>query len=195
MSVELKLESLKRQPPSQGAELRLCEWPDCQDEGAHRAPKSREELNSYRWFCTIHAREYNRSWNYYDGMSDDEVEADVRKDTVWQRPTWRLSASETLNATYTINVGSIRDPFNILKGFPNGEASHRPIDPGFTTEQRRALIIFDLERPGDVELIKQRYKELVKQHHPDAKGAVSGSDERIKDVNEAYRVLMAFVGG
>lgn len=195
MSVELKLEALKRHSPSHGTDVRTCEWAECAEAGAHRAPKSRDELNSYRWFCTIHAREYNRSWNYYDGMSDDEVEADVRKDTVWQRPTWRISSNDPSSAEYNANVESILDPFNILKGARNGDAGHRPIDPGFSTEQRRALIIFDLERPGDVEIIKQRYKELVKQHHPDAKGAVSGSDERIKDVNEAYRVLMAFVGG
>ncbi len=195
MSVELKFEALKRQPQSNGTELRHCEWADCQEEGLHRAPKSREELNTYRWFCKVHAREYNRSWNYYEGMSDGEVEADVRKDTVWQRPTWRISSNDKANVDFTVNLESIHDPFNILKNARHNDAGHRPIDPGFTNDQRRALIIFDMERPGDIDTIKQRYKELVKRHHPDAKGAVSGSDEHIKDINEAYRILLEFVGG
>ncbi len=195
MPIELEFDTLKRQPLSQDAELRACEWPECNKDGVHRAPKSRDELNTFRWFCTIHAREYNRSWNYYEGMSDDEVEADVRKDTVWQRPTWRISAAEPNGKDFSFDPEAFNDPFDLLKNARHRTTGHRPIDPGYNSEQRRALIIFDLERPGDVESIKQRYKELVKRHHPDAKGAVSGSDERIKDVNEAYRVLMAFVGG
>ena len=58
--------------------VQLCEWPDCAAEGEHRAPRSRDDMDSYRWFCLEHAREYNKGWNYFAGMSDDEVEADRR---------------------------------------------------------------------------------------------------------------------
>jgi len=190
--MELEFELLKRQQPSQDSGQRCCEWPECKEEAAHRAPKSRDELNNYRWFCIFHAREYNRSWNYYAGMSDEEVEADVRQDTVWQRPTWRIGRNDPGGPDYTVHGEFIHDPFDLLKQTHTSSAS-RPMDPGYTAEQRRALIIFNMERPGDVDSIKQRYKELVKQYHPDTKSATARSDEKIKDVNEAYKILMAFV--
>ncbi len=191
--MDLDIELLKRHRTGQNPDLQLCEWQGCCEEGLHRAPKSRNELNSYRWFCMLHAREYNRSWNYYDGMSDDEVEADVRQDTVWHRPTWRLGTNDPANLESAVNFESINDPFDVLKNARPGKASNSPQDPSYNSEQKRALTIFGLESPGTVESIKQRYKELVKRYHPDVIGKNAKSDEKIKDVNHAYRVLMDFV--
>ena len=61
---------------AQDPEIRCCDWPGCRDEGQHRAPKSRKEIETYHWFCLGHVRQYNKGWNYYAGMSDAEVEAD-----------------------------------------------------------------------------------------------------------------------
>ena len=58
----------------------------------YRAPRSPERLTEYWWFCLLHVRTYNAAWNYYAGMSDSQVEADIRRDTVWQRPSWPLGA-------------------------------------------------------------------------------------------------------
>lgn len=193
MALELEIEFLKQHNSNQSKDMRSCEWQECGDEGIHRAPKSRDKLNSFLWFCTIHAREYNRSWNYYDGMSDDEVEADVRKDTVWQRPSWRLGTNDPANLESAVNFNSIHDPFDILQNTrPTGGGSPSR-DAVYSSEQTRALAIFGLDRPGDAANIKQRYKELVKRYHPDAKGVDANSDEKIKDVNQAYKVLMDFI--
>ena len=54
---------------------RACDHPECAEAGLHRAPRSRDALNSYYWFCLDHVRAYNKAWNYYADMSDDEVEA------------------------------------------------------------------------------------------------------------------------
>ena len=194
MVLELGIGLLKRHNSHQSKDVSACEWPECGNDGVHRAPKSRNELSSFRWFCIIHARKYNRSWNYYDGMSDDEVEADVRRDTVWQRPSWRLGANETANLESAINLNSIHDPFDILhKARSTGDNSSSS-DIKYSSDQTRALAIFGLDRPGDAVSIKQRYKELVKRYHPDAKGADASSDEKIKDVNQAYKILMDFIG-
>ena len=73
------------------ADNRQCDWADCACEGAHPAPRSRESLRDRYWFCKEHAREYNRAWNYYAGMSAEEIERERRRDTIWQRPTWPFS--------------------------------------------------------------------------------------------------------
>ena len=70
--------------------VRPCDHPGCEAGGDFRAPKSRLELDRYYWFCLEHVRAYNVAWNYYAGMSDSEIEAEIRRDTVWQRPSWKL---------------------------------------------------------------------------------------------------------
>ena len=72
-------------------ELSLCAWPGCTKKGEHKAPVSRDNLREYCYFCLEHVRIYNRAWNYYEGMSDSEVETAVRSDTVWKGPLRRIS--------------------------------------------------------------------------------------------------------
>src|SRR5256885_10134724 len=68
----------------------LCQWPGCACEATHRAPKGRLRENQYWRFCLGHVREYNHSYNYFAGMSDDAV-ARYQKDAVTgHRPTWRM---------------------------------------------------------------------------------------------------------
>jgi len=193
MALELEIDLLIRHRLEQAELFKICEWSKCSDEGTHRAPKSRSELNSFLWFCISHAREYNKSWNYYEGMSDDDVEADVRKDTVWQRPTWRLGTNDPANLESAVNFNSIHDPFDILHNMRPKVGAHSAKETIYSSEQFRALAIFGLERPGNISNIKQRYKELVKRYHPDAKGLDANSDEKIKDVNQAYKILIDFL--
>jgi hypothetical protein len=95
--------------PEEARSRRSCEWPGCTGEGEFRAPLSRDQLDQYRWFCLDHVREYNRSWDYYRGMSQAEIEADLRRDTVWQRPTWAAPASgRPTGASMTASASSTR---------------------------------------------------------------------------------------
>ncbi len=83
-------------PEPADAAARGCAYPQCAAEGAYRAPRSRQELDQHIWLCLDHIREYNRSWDYFAGMSQSEIEAHVRRDIIGWRPTWplgRLSAN------------------------------------------------------------------------------------------------------
>jgi len=178
------------------ADERRCEWPSCTDEGGHRAPRSRDDLNTYRWFCLDHVRSYNKAWNYYVGMSDDEVEEDVRRDTVWHRPTWQLGTKLGPDA---INLAD--DPFNLFReGGASGNGANGqkknghddneiPVRPPVSADEERAYRVLDLEYPVSAEDIKIRYKSLVKEHHPDANKGAKESEERLKVINAAYSVL------
>ncbi len=181
-----------------GTHDRLCEWPDCSEGGEHRAPRSRDELNVYRWFCLDHVREYNKSWNYYEGMSDDEVEEDLRRDTVWNRPTWQLGTNLGPDS-----FDQARDPFNLFSGASakgngardekkNGqEYGDQTMRPPLSSEEERAYRTLELDYPLSIEDVKSRYKSLVKEHHPDANKGAKESEERLKEINEAYAVLRA----
>jgi DnaJ domain len=157
-----------------------CEWIGCDRDGLYRAPRSRQELRQYWWFCLQHVREYNATWNYYAGMSDNEVEADVRFDTVWQRPSWPLGAAIRYTQWRARPVGDGFGPFQETK---------TPARSQLTAEER-ALLVLELQPPVTVKIVKMRYKELVKLHHPDANGGDKASEERFKQINDAYRTVM-----
>src|SRR5437763_17076845 len=134
---------------------RLCDHPGCEAGGEFRAPRSRLELNHYYWFCIEHVRAYNLAWNYYRGMSDSEIEAEIRRDTVWQRPSWRLGERHGPGP-------QIRDHFGVYgervgdrdghraNGHANGSHSNghrREAASRVASARDQALAVFDLEPP------------------------------------------------
>ncbi|MBV9827978.1 MAG: DnaJ domain-containing protein [Alphaproteobacteria bacterium] len=173
------------------APTRLCDHPGCAAGGDFRAPRSRLELNHYYWFCLEHVRAYNLSWNYYAGMNDTEVEAEIRRDTVWQRPSWKLGER------YGPRPPHLRDPFGFQEKFEQAKAGRRAHNEARDPAKRalsardQALAVFDLEPPLTAAELKARYKVLVKQHHPDAHGGDKAAEEKLKIINQAYATLKA----
>lgn len=175
----------RHQPPPTE---RKCDWPDCQGVGEHRAPKSRERLKDYYWFCLDHVRQYNASWNYFEGMSDEQVEADRRRDTVWQRPSWKLGDGPR---GFTIDPERLKDPMGVF--FESFDPGERPRPNTVRTPEEQALAELGLRPPVEVADVKVRYKELVKLHHPDANAGDKDAEERFKQISEAYRIVMRWL--
>jgi hypothetical protein len=155
---------------------RGCDWHGCVGEGLHRAPRSRSRLHEYWWFCLEHVRIYNAAWDYYTGMSGAEIEADMRRDTVWQRPSWPLGSGPS--SRRKIRWFDELDP----------AADAAPVRPPTATEH--ALIVLELTPPVSTKMVKARYKTLVKRYHPDANNGDKAAEERFKVISEAYRTLM-----
>ena len=66
----------------------LCDHINCDDHGKYKAPKSRIKINEYYYFCLKHVTDYNKSWDFYKGLNVDQIELSIRKDAVWDRPSW-----------------------------------------------------------------------------------------------------------
>ena len=79
---------------------KYCEWKGCNKKGIYRAPKNRENLREFRWFCLEHIREYNKNWNYFSGLSQKEIEKELKADFTWHLPTWPINEQHT----YKINI-------------------------------------------------------------------------------------------
>jgi len=171
------------------SEYRPCEWPGCPERAGYRAPKSRDALRSYKWFCLEHIRAYNSAWNFYEGMSDEEVEKLVRADTTWNRPSWPLGSNgEGQKNRYNwAGFGTIHDPFDL---FEDAADYRSPGSQHLSEPERKAARILDLEAPFTVNEVKARYKVLVKRYHPDANGGDKAAEEKIKRINGAYETLM-----
>lgn len=169
--------------PAEARDRRFCEWPGCTGDGEFRAPLSRDRLDQYRWFCLEHVRQYNKSWDYYRGMSQAEIEDDLRRDTVWQRPTWPLGGPRQRPPRWRVHDG-----FGLFEDEPAqraGESGRPPVEAAHV----RALTVFGLEPPVTFERLRSRYLTLVKLHHPDANGGDKAAEERLKSINEAYATL------
>jgi hypothetical protein len=158
--------------------------PGCGAAGEYRAPKSRDALNEYWWFCLDHVRAYNAAWDFYKGMSPGEIEAQVRADTAWQRPTWPMG-----QLGGKLDADMLRDPLHVLNAGFGGHRHPERATEDAPAELREPLATLGLHWPVTLDAVKQRYKELAKQHHPDANGGDRAAEERLKDINIAYAAV------
>ncbi len=173
-----------------GGQSRPCAHESCVEAGEFPAPRSPQELDSYYWFCLIHVREYNRAWNYYAGLSPEEIEAQIQRDTVWQRPTWPMGGN---------TWHRFRQADETIEEFLDrlaGERAARDRTSPFgrvDTPEARALATLDLQPPVSSASLKARYKALVKRYHPDANGGDRSAEDKLKGVIEAYATLKTSV--
>jgi DnaJ-domain-containing protein 1 len=173
---------------------RACDMAGCPHEGEYRAPRGRNDLRSYYWFCLDHVREYNAAWNYYAGMSEADVEREIRADTTWQRPSWPFGSWHS--PPKHGRQHRVDDPFGVFGEEAEAQRQSerarawRQKESAARTEHDKALEALQLSPDSTVAAIKTRYKELVKRHHPDANGGDRASEERLKVINQAYSTLM-----
>lgn len=176
------------------AECPVCDWKGCVNPATHRAPKGRLRENEYWRFCLDHVREYNHSYNYFAGMSDEAV-AKYQKDAVTgHRPTWKMG---TIHRPGGADFGpqGAHDPFNVFRELgggagwrPRGERSEQPARTVHNAA-RKALHQLGLDVGAGRAEIKARFKLLVKRHHPDANGGDRGSEDKLREIIQAYNYL------
>jgi hypothetical protein len=167
-------------PDPEAPEGHGCDMPGCAEPGAYRAPKSRKSLREYWWFCLEHVRAYNAGWDFYRGMSPAEIEAQLRADTGWQRPTWPLGrlGSHVDEAVLHRELDELRSRFGRAPDLQEAPA-----------DLREPLATLGLAWPLSLKELKERYKALAKQHHPDANGGDRAAEERLKTINVAYTAV------
>ena len=172
----------------------LCEWAGCQNKGPHRAPKGRENSREYFHFCLDHVREYNQSYNFFQGMNPDDV-ARYQKDALTgHRPTWKMGANSGGKGQEGA-FDAASDPFQMFAEL-NGRGRWRPGAQQAKAEtrkvmnaERKALQVMGLAAGATLVEVKMKYKALVKQHHPDANGGDRSSEDRLRAIIAAYTHL------
>jgi hypothetical protein len=168
--------------PDPAAPQAPCESPGCARTGDFKAPKSPQNLREFRWFCLDHVRAYNSSWDFYKGMNADEIEAEMRADSSWQRPTWPLGK---LGARSYATAGLEAE----IAAFAFGGPPRPAPKPELPKELREALNVLGLTWPLDMPTLRTRYKELAKRHHPDMNHGDAHAVEKLKRINLAYATL------
>lgn len=142
--------------------VRLCDREGCTEPGDRPAPKSPNSPE--RWyFCEMHAAEYNRSWNYFEGLSAEEAAAREAEE--------RRTASGYADARHYAWGG--------------------PGDGTRSRDEMRALEVLDLETDATFTDIKAAWRRLAKAHHPDVKPNDAEAAKRFQAIQTAYEVLRA----
>ncbi len=168
--------------------VRFCDHDRCTEHELYRAPKAPDDLHSYYWFCLKHVQAYNKSWNYYADMTADEIEAQIKFDTIWQRPTWPLGGNPGDKSGP--RPEDVDDPFDLFgeeRASTNG--STRGASFGTAGRELQAMATLGLTPPLSLSQLKSRFKELVKKLHPDANGGDKQAEDRLRLVIEAYAIL------
>ena len=168
----------------------ICDHDLCTEQGKYKAPKSRLQLNEYYLFCLKHVTAYNKSWDFYKGLNVDQIELSIRKDAIWDRPSWPLKGNpnniisqlkEFFNNDYSL-FEKEKDFQNFLK--------NKTIEEKLSIEEYKSLKILELSLPISLEKIKKKYKKLVKIFHPDVNDNNKKAENHFKEINEAYKILL-----
>ena len=176
---------------------RPCDHAGCRRPADARAPKHRDLPGEFYWFCTPHAAEYNKSWDFFAGMSEGELKAYQEDALTGHRPTWSFKADSRSreSAAFAAKMGTVNqkpgwDPFGL---FGRG-AKLRPQDgPSrrLGRMERSALADLDLEDDVEPAAIQARYKLLLKRLHPDSNGGDRSTEPKLQRVLKAFRTLRA----
>ncbi len=164
---------------------RVCEHPGCEERGQYRAPRSPDTLDDYLWFCKEHVREYNLKWNFFNGSSEEEFEAQIDRDRVWERPT-KPFGKKPDEARAWARLG-IDDPHQVLgenatKNPGKSITGTRKLPP----TERKALDILEAKDHWTKAEVRKQYKALIKVLHPDMNGGDRSQEEQLQEVVWAW---------
>jgi len=171
----------------EGARAR-CAVAGCAAPGEFKAPLEDANFDrpgSWRFLCLDHVREHNAKYNFFEGMSADEITRAQHPLAGWDRPSRKFAAN---GADPPPKWSDFADPLEAISGrfgkFREGTKPSR-----FTKPEQRALSVLGLGEDADRHAVRQRYSNLVRRYHPDKNGGDRSHERRLGEVIEAYQLL------
>ena len=162
----------------------ICEWENCKEFGKFKAPLERDNSKNYKWLCEEHIKLFNKNWNYFEGMSQNEIEFFLKSDLTWHRPTQKFGSSD--NFFNILWNNALSDKFNFFKekgainNLNNAKLSERDKD---------AFRVLGLDFSSDLTIIQKKFKTLVKKFHPDRNSSNKEFEDKLKKITLAYSHL------
>lgn len=179
-----------------------CMWEGCDQPGTHKAPRGRDHEGQYLNFCVDHVRLYNKSYNYFSGLGDDDIQKYLKDSLTGHRPTTPMGTNNSAGPRMASAMPSsmpsgrprrfnarVQDRFNLFEGA--GAAPKAPVAPARKprTLETKALETLGVPHNAGAEAIRVQYKALVKQYHPDSNAGDRSSEDRLREVIQAYKLL------
>ena len=162
----------------------ICEWENCIEEGNFKAPMEKDNSKNYRWLCVEHIKLFNKSWDYFDGMNQNEIENFLKSDMTWHRPTQKFGSSD--NFFNILWNNALNDKFNFFKQEKN---THNLDEKKLSEKDVEAFKIMELELNVSWPIIQKKFKTLVKKFHPDKNSGNKQFEDKLKRITLAYSHL------
>ena len=162
----------------------ICDWNKCTNEGLYKAPKERDNSKNFRLLCLDHVKEFNKNWNYFSGMNDQQVLEFLKSDMIWHKPTQSFSSSDNFFKVLWRNA--LRDEMdkNNLNNYSNSMNKFK-----FTHNDIKAFSILGVTVGLKWEKIQVKFKKLVKKFHPDMNYGNKKFEDKLKVITLAYTQL------
>ncbi len=162
----------------------ICEWKNCEESGKYKAPIEKDNSKNYKWLCEEHIKLFNKSWNYFEGMSQNEIENFLKSDLTWHRPTQKFSSSD--NFFNILWNNALSDKFNF---FDKDKITNNFNNRHLNEKDKDALKIMELELSATWPIIQKKFKTLVKKLHPDRNAGNKQYEDKLKKITLAYSHL------
>ncbi len=175
--------------PQKAVEKVPCAHPGCAAPGVYRAPKGRDHEGEFYTFCMEHVREYNATYDYFKGMDDQSLEKYREAEITGHRPTWKMGARANTRQGSNVDETVFAEARTLRKRGLHRTRGVQEQAPRYNALALKALLSLELDASATVTSIKARYKELVKRNHPDANGGDRSSEDKLREIIQAYNYL------
>jgi hypothetical protein len=165
-----------------------CAVPGCTGAGEFKAPLQPANFDgpgAWRFLCLDHVREHNSKYNFFEGMSSEEITEAQSPLAGWERPSRKFAAN---GADPPPRWSDFSDPLEAISG-RFGRIRDRGAPSRFSKPEKRALSVLGLGEDADRHQLRQRYSGLVRRYHPDKNGGDRSQERRLGEVIEAYQLL------
>ena len=162
----------------------ICDWNNCLEEGSYKAPIEKDNSKKYRILCLNHVREFNKNWNYFEGMNDDQIYEFLKSDMTWHKPTQSFTSSDNFFKILWNNA--LKDELNKYK--INGQLDHMN-QFKFNNNDIKAFSILGVSVGIKWERVQEKFKKLVKKFHPDMNSGNNKYEDKLKVITLAYTQL------
>ena len=166
----------------------ICDWNNCKKVGNYKAPIEKDNSKKFKLLCLEHIKIFNKKWNYFANMTNEEIEYFIKSDLTWHKPTKSFNSSE--NFFNILWNNALEDKLNIFKSsnFKNFKKDK------LTSTDRDALDIMGLKYEAKWEEIQKKFKSLVKKYHPDKNLGSKKFEDKLKKITLAYSKLKITIG-
>tara|TARA_B110000263_G_C15103523_1_gene416448 strand:+ start:88 stop:609 length:522 start_codon:yes stop_codon:yes gene_type:complete len=163
----------------------ICDWKKCTKIAKYKAPMEKDNSRNFRWLCLDHIKEFNKKWDYFSGMSEEQIFNFLKSDITWHKPTQSFGSSGNFFNILWDDALNSRQGFDINKLTNKNNSKIK----NFNNKDVQAFKVMELEIGSKWQEIHIKFKTLVKKFHPDMNAGNKIFENKLKNITLAYSQL------
>jgi DnaJ domain len=175
-----------------------CTYPGCNEAGDFRAPLRHGRVpgsngpGDYQLLCLGHVREFNAGYDWFAGMSADQIAAAQSPTYTWPNET--RAFSPTANVDAPPKWSDFHDPLDAINARFNAKMQNAASKSSYqgkilNPEERKALKTLGADENADRKEIRRAYSEKLRLYHPDRNGGDRSLEKKLQAVVDAWHTL------